>query len=98
MTTLTLAKLAEIEAAAATNGQGLWSHIDADPCPLCTFLALCDPATVAALCNAYRERDALAALLREAQDWLNTDVCLDAEGVSLYNRIDAALAKENNNG
>ena len=48
MTTLTLQRLAEIEAAAAQLGP----HDRA-----------CDPATVAALCNAYRERDALAAQL-----------------------------------
>ena len=107
MTALTLAKLAEIEAAAAKATPGPWYHVQpymvvpkertihgpvpeqrvdfvstterpvhgpsiipmprhGEPSVLSdnmAYIALCNPATVAALCNAYRERDALAAQL-----------------------------------
>ncbi|MBK9704807.1 MAG: hypothetical protein IPO75_15945 [Betaproteobacteria bacterium] len=54
MTTLTLAKLAEIEAAAAkATGLGRWyNNGELQFCEQdAAHIALCDPATVAALCR-----------------------------------------------
>ncbi len=64
MTPLTLAKLAEIEAAAAKADTSYWDglsrylsdmSVDATP-SLCNLhmITLCDPATVAALCKVTR--------------------------------------------